>query len=102
MVLLPTVAWSSTNASSCTLDGKVVATSGSLTIPSLTTNTTFNITARGAGGSANSSAIVNVNPQKFAVEAVSDTNGVISPSGKIEVVSGSSLSFTMTPKFGFA
>jgi len=97
-----TVTWSSTNASSCTLDGKVVATSGSLTTPSLTKNTTFNITASGGGGSANSSAIVNVNPQKFTVEAVSDTNGVIPPSGRIEVVSGSSLSFTMTPKFGFA
>lgn len=102
LVLLPTVAWSSTNASSCTLDGKVVATSGSLTTPSLTTNTTFNITASGGGGSANSSAIVNVNAQKFIVEIISDTNGVINPSDKvISVVSGANLPLEITSNFGY-
>jgi len=80
----------------------VVATSGSLTTPSLTTNTTFNITASGGGGSANSSAIVNVNAQKFIVEIISDTNGVINPSDKvISVVSGANLPLEITSNFGY-
>ena len=97
-----TVTWFSTNASSCTLDGKVVATSGSVTTPLLTTKTTFNITASGRGGSANSSVAINVNPQMFTVEIISDTNGVINPSDKvISVVSGTSLPLKITSNFGY-
>ena len=49
----------------------------------------------------NSSSTIHVSQQKFTVEIISDTNGVITPSGKIEVTSGNSLNFSIAPKFGY-
>ncbi len=39
--------------------------------------------------------------KKYTVDINSDTNGVINPSGKIEVISGNSLNLSITPKFGY-
>ena len=56
------VSWSSTNASSCTIDGKDVGISGSFTTPALTSNITYSITAIGNGGTVNSSLAIGVGP----------------------------------------
>ncbi len=39
--------------------------------------------------------------KKYTVEVTSDSNGVISPSGKMEVISGNSLNLSIVPKFGY-
>jgi hypothetical protein len=42
-----------------------------------------------------------IDPPKYIIEACAGVGGIISPSGKIEVVSGSNKSFTFTPDAGF-
>lgn len=42
-----------------------------------------------------------IDPPKYIIEACAGVGGIISPSGKIEVVSGSNKSFTFTPDVGF-
>ena len=66
---LPTISWSSTNASSCAASGSgwsgAVATSGSQKVnPPVTT--TYTLTCTGAGGSANQSVTVTVTASQTA------------------------------------
>jgi len=58
-----TINWSSKHSSSCTASGDwsgSLATSGSQTISALTTDSTFNLSCSGAGGSSNKSVNVTV------------------------------------------
>jgi len=78
------IAWSSTNATSCSGTGFTVpnsATSGSATA-SPTTTTTYSVTCSGAGGSASASAKVTVTPVPVTVTKVtaSCTPTTIAPS----------------------
>ena len=57
-----TLTWTTTNATSATLNGATVATSGSMTeVPTATTKVT--LTATGAGGSTSAVAAITVKPQ---------------------------------------
>ena len=55
-----TLSWSSSNASSCTINASGVATSGSKSTGALYSNTTFILTCTGAGGAASKSVSVTV------------------------------------------
>lgn len=55
------VTWSTANATSVTINGAVVATSGASTVP-ISTTTTFTLVATGAGGSVTRTATVTVTP----------------------------------------
>ena len=78
------VNWSSTNAISCTIDGKEVGISGSFTTQALTRSTNYNISAKGAGGSVNSSLTIGVGPD--LVISFKDTT----------VIYGANLTFSWT------
>ena len=55
-----TLSWTTTNATSCTINGSAVAVDGSTTV-SPTSTTTYTLTATGAGGSVSQNVTVTVN-----------------------------------------
>lgn len=62
-----TITWSSTNATSCALNGSGVSTSGSKSSGPLTSSRTYTLACSGAGGSAQKSATVTVTYPSAAI-----------------------------------
>ncbi len=92
---IATIAWSSTNATSCSISPTGwTGTSGSQSSGNLTTTTTYVQSCTGPGGNASSSVTVNVSPAPdFSVACAP-------PTSSINQGSTSSFSLTTTPSNG--
>ncbi len=75
-----TLQWSATNATSCTASGGwlgTIGTSGSSSTGGLTTDTTFNLSCSGSGGSVNKSITVTVNKAQSLTVSLTSTQSVL-------------------------
>lgn len=79
-----TLTWSTINAASCAASDSWIgtqATSGSLTLSSLTSSGTYTLTCTGAGGSANQSVMITVTPAPVPTMTFSANPSTVSYNG---------------------
>jgi hypothetical protein len=79
-----TLSWSSANSSGCTASGDwsdSKATSGSQTIPALTTNSSFNLSCSGPGGDASDSVSITVAAAPLPTLSFSASPGTVAQNG---------------------
>jgi len=84
-----TLSWTTTNATSCTINGSSVAVDGSTTV-SPTTTTTYTLTATGSGGSVSQNVTVTVNAAAPTIDSFGASPSTITSGGS------STLSWTTT------